>query len=60
MRWLREHAAALLSLVIALAVPLAGVILAVQIWLSGERRHGLRILAMSILGICIWTVTLGR
>ena len=58
MRWLREHAPELLPLVIAIAVPLAGVLLALQIWLTGERRRGLRVLAATILGTCIWTIAL--
>jgi hypothetical protein len=58
MRWLREHAPELLPLVIAIAVPLAGVVLALQVWLTGEHRRGLRVLAAAILGTCIWTIAL--
>ncbi|HEV7494337.1 MAG TPA: hypothetical protein VGO10_11190 [Baekduia sp.] len=58
MRWLREHSSELLSLVIAMAVPLAGVLLAMQIWASGERRNGLRVLAAAVLGTCIWITVL--
>jgi hypothetical protein len=60
MRWLREHAPDLLSLLIAAAVPLAGVILAIQIGISGQRRYALLILGVAILGACIWILTLGQ
>ncbi|WP_327468240.1 hypothetical protein [Baekduia sp.] len=41
-----------------MAVPLAGVLLAMQIWASGERRNGLRVLAAAVLGTCIWITVL--
>jgi threonine/homoserine/homoserine lactone efflux protein len=58
MRWLREWAPELLPLVIAIVVPLAGVILALQAGLTGDRRQGLRIGAACVLGVCIWTAAL--
>jgi hypothetical protein len=58
MRWLREHAPELLPLVIAVAVPLAGVVLALQVALTGDRRRSLRIAAATILGVCAWTAAL--
>jgi hypothetical protein len=58
MRWLREQAPELLPLVIAIAVPLAGLVLALQIWLSGEHRRGLRVLAAAVLGTFVWTAAL--
>jgi hypothetical protein len=58
MRWLREQAPELLPLVIAIAVPLAGVVLALQVWLSGEHRRGLRVLAAAVLGTFVWTAAL--
>lgn len=58
MRWLREQAPELLPLVIAVAVPLAGVVLALQVWLSGEHRRGLRVLAAAVLGTFVWTAAL--
>jgi hypothetical protein len=58
MRWLREQAPELLPLVIAIAVPLAGLVLAAQIWLTGEHRRGLRVLAATVLGVFVWTAAL--
>ena len=58
MRWLREQAPELLPLVIAIAVPLAGVVLALQVWLTGDRRRGMRVLAAAVLGTFIWTAAL--
>jgi threonine/homoserine/homoserine lactone efflux protein len=58
MRWLREMAPELLPLVIAVAVPLAGLLLALQVGLTGDRRRGLRIGAATVLGACIWAAAL--
>jgi hypothetical protein len=58
MRWLREAAPELLPLVIAIAVPLAGLVLAAQVALTGERHQGLRIAAASVLGVCVWATVL--
>jgi threonine/homoserine/homoserine lactone efflux protein len=57
-RWVKENAGELLPLVIAIAVPLAGALLALQIGLTGDRRRGLRVGAATVLGICIWTAAL--
>jgi hypothetical protein len=48
----------LLPLVIAVAVPLAGLLLALQVGLTGDRRRGLRIGAATVLGACIWAAAL--
>ncbi|HWI72336.1 MAG TPA: hypothetical protein VNT55_10300 [Baekduia sp.] len=58
MRWIKENAGELLPLVIAIVVPLAGALLALQIGLTGDRRRGLRVGAATVLGICIWTAAL--
>ncbi|MCW2983679.1 MAG: hypothetical protein JWR63_1249 [Conexibacter sp.] len=58
MRWLRDHAPELLPLVIAIAVPLAGALLALQAGFTGDRRGGLRIGAATILGVCAWALVL--
>jgi hypothetical protein len=58
MRWIKEMAPELLPLVIAMAVPLAGLVIALQIWVTGDRRRSLRVLAAAILGTCVWAVAL--
>ena len=58
MRWLKEMAPELLPLVIAIVVPLAGVVLALQVWMTGDRRRSLRVIAAAILGTCVWTIAL--
>ena len=58
MRWLRESASELLPLVIAVAVPLAGLLLALQVAATGDRRRGLRIGAATVLGVCVWAAVL--
>jgi hypothetical protein len=58
MQWLRAAAPELLPLVIAVAVPLAGVVLALQIWLTGDKRRSLRVVAAAVLGTCAWTIAL--
>jgi hypothetical protein len=55
---LREMAPDLLMLVIAIGVPLAGLLLAVQVGLAGDRRQGLRIAAAAVLGVCAWVTLL--
>jgi hypothetical protein len=57
-RWLRESASELLPLVIAIAVPLAGLVLALQVAATGDRRRGLRIGAATVLGACVWAAVL--
>jgi hypothetical protein len=58
MRWLRDAAPELLPLVIAIAVPLAGLVLALQVAATGDRRRGLRIGAATVLGVCVWALVL--
>jgi len=58
MRRLREMAPELLPLVIAVAVPLAGLLLALQVALTGDRRRALRVGAATVLGACVWTAAL--
>jgi hypothetical protein len=58
MRWIKDMAPELLPLVIAIAVPLAGVVLALQVWLTGDRRRSLRVIAATILGTCAWGLAL--
>ncbi len=58
MRWIKDMAPELLPLVIAIAVPLAGVVLALQIWLTGDRRRSLGVIAATILGTCAWAIAL--
>jgi hypothetical protein len=58
MRWIRDAAPELLPLVIAIAVPLAGIVLALQIWLTGDKRRSLRVVAACVLGTCAWTLAL--
>jgi hypothetical protein len=58
MRSLRDQAPELLPLLIAVAIPLAGLFLALQIWLAGDHRRGLRVLAATVLGAFVWTAAL--
>jgi hypothetical protein len=58
MRWIKEMAPELLPLVLAIAVPLAGVVLALQVWMTGDRRRSLRVVAAAILGTCVWAIAL--
>jgi len=58
MQWLRAQAPELLPLVIAVAVPLAGLVLAAQIWLTGDKRRSLRVIAACVLGTFAWTIAL--
>jgi hypothetical protein len=58
MRWIKEMAPELLPLVIAIAVPLAGIVLALQIWLTGDKRRSMRVVAACVLGTCAWTIAL--
>ena len=58
MQWLRAWAPELLPLVIAVVVPLAGLVLAAQVWLTGDHRRSLRVLAAAVLGTCLWTAAL--
>jgi hypothetical protein len=58
MRWIKEMAPDLLPLVIAIAVPLAGVVLALQIWVTGDRRRSLSVIAAAVLGTCAWAIAL--
>lgn len=58
MRRIKEMAPELLPLVIAMVVPLAGLVLALQIWVTGDRRRSLRVIAATILGTCVWAIAL--
>jgi hypothetical protein len=58
MRWIKEMAPELLPLVIAIVVPLAGVVLALQVWMTGDRRRSLRVAAATVLGTCAWAIAL--
>ena len=58
MQWLRDSASELLPLVIAVAVPLAGLVLALQVAATGDRRRSLRIGAATVLGACVWAAVL--
>ena len=49
MRWIKEMAPELLPLVIAIVVPLAGVVLALQVWMTGDRRRSIRVIAAAML-----------
>ena len=43
---------------LAVALPLAGVVIAVAKFLSGDRDDGLRIAAASLLGFCLYALLL--
>ncbi|MET0604614.1 MAG: hypothetical protein ABW167_21700 [Baekduia sp.] len=58
MRWIKEMAPELLPLVIAIVVPLAGVVLALQVWMTGDRRRRLGVVAAAVLGTCVWAIAL--
>jgi hypothetical protein len=57
-RWIRDNASELLPIVIAIVVPLAGALLALQVGLTDDRRKGLRIGAATALGVCLWAAVL--
>ena len=46
------------ALFVAVALPLAGVLLAIVAFTRGERDQGLRIAAASVLGICLYALLL--
>ncbi|WCB92978.1 hypothetical protein DSM104299_01679 [Baekduia alba] len=56
--WISAWAPELLPLVIAVVVPLAGLLLALQIWVTGDRRRSLRVGAATVLGACVWAAIL--
>jgi hypothetical protein len=56
--WIKRHAPTLLPIVIAIAVPLAGVLLALQEGITGDRTQGIRVGAACVLGVCLWAVVL--
>ena len=58
MRWIKEMTPELLPLGIAIAIPLAGAVLALQVWTTGDRRRSLRVGAAAILGACAWAIAL--
>ncbi|MEY2517561.1 MAG: hypothetical protein QOJ89_4919 [bacterium] len=43
---------------VAVALPLAGVVLAIAKFSSGDRDDGLRIAAASLLGVCLYALLL--
>lgn len=54
MRWAKENSKELLPIGIAIVVPLAGAILAANIYFTDDRRRGLRVAAATLLGVCIY------
>jgi hypothetical protein len=44
--------------IVAVALPLAGVVMAVAKYMDGDRDEGLRIAAASVLGICLYALLL--
>jgi hypothetical protein len=58
--WIKRNASELLPIVIAIVVPLAGVLLAAQEAISseGDRTHAVRIGAACVLGVCLWALIL--
>jgi threonine/homoserine/homoserine lactone efflux protein len=58
MDWIKRNANDLLPIVIAIIVPLAGILLALQEGVSGDRTRALRIGAACVLGTCLWLLVL--
>jgi threonine/homoserine/homoserine lactone efflux protein len=58
MEWIKRNASDLLPIVIAIVVPLAGILLALQAGVSGDRTHAVRIGAACVLGVCLWALIL--
>ena len=60
MQWIKRNAAELLPIVIAIVVPLAGILLAAQEAVSseGDRTQAVRIGAACVLGVCLWALIL--
>jgi len=58
MDWIKRNASDLLPIVIAVVVPLAGILLAAQEGVSGDRTHAVRIGAACVLGVCLWALIL--
>jgi hypothetical protein len=56
--WLKRNASDILPLAIAVIVPLAGLLLAVQEHIAGDRTNALRIGAACVLGVCLWAIVL--
>jgi hypothetical protein len=54
----RERLAAIFPLVLAVGVPLAGLLLALQAVVTGDRDLGLRIGLATVLGVCLWAALL--
>ncbi len=50
---------AIFPYVIAVALPLAGAIIAIAKFMAGDRDDGLRIAAAAVLGICLYALLLG-
>jgi hypothetical protein len=51
LRWVFPYA-------VAVALPLAGVVLAVIRYADGDRHDALRLAAASLLGVCLWALIL--
>lgn len=58
MDWIKRNASDLLPIVIAIVVPLAGILLAAQEAVGGDRTHAVRIGAACVLGVCLWALIL--
>lgn len=52
--FLRTH----FAIFVAVALPLAGVVLAIAKFADGDRDEGLRIAAAALLGVCLYAVLL--
>lgn len=58
MDWIKRNAGELLPIVIAIVVPLAGLLLAAQEAATGERRNAARVGVASVLGVFVWLLIL--
>jgi threonine/homoserine/homoserine lactone efflux protein len=58
MDWIKRNAGELLPIVIAIVVPLAGLLLAAQEATTGDRRNAARIGAACVLGVFLWLMIL--
>jgi hypothetical protein len=56
--WIKRNAGELLPIVIAIVVPLAGLLLALQEGVTGDRTQAARIGAASVLGVFLWLMIL--
>ena len=44
--------------IVAVALPLAGIVMAIAKFAAGDRDEGLRIAAASVLGVCLYALAL--